>query len=105
MDEPCSALDAEGIERIEELIDGLRAQYTIVIVTHNMGQARRASHECIFMLLGRIIEHGSTLEMFLTPKQPDTEMYVSGHYGEPTPDLFFRNVNTAAFRSFNDSWL
>jgi len=81
MDEPCSALDAGGIERIEELIDGLREQYTIVMVTHNMGQARRASHECIFMLMGRIVEHGSTLDIFLTPKKPETAMYVSGHYG------------------------
>jgi phosphate transport system ATP-binding protein len=81
MDEPCSALDAEGIERIEDLIDGLREKYTIVIVTHNMAQARRASHECIFMLLGRIVEHCSTLDMFLKPKQPETELYVRGRYG------------------------
>jgi phosphate transport system ATP-binding protein len=81
MDEPCSALDAEGIERIEELIDGLREAYTIVMVTHNMGQARRASHECIFMLMGKIVEHSSTLDMFLKPKHPDTEMYVRGRYG------------------------
>lgn len=81
MDEPCSALDAEGIERIEDLIDELRATYTIVMVTHNMGQARRASQECIFMLMGRIVEHSSTLEMFLKPKHPDTEMYVRGRYG------------------------
>jgi phosphate transport system ATP-binding protein len=81
MDEPCSALDAEGIERIEDLIDGLREKFTIVIVTHNMAQARRASHECIFMLLGRIVEHAPTLEMFLRPKQPETELYVRGRYG------------------------
>ena len=81
MDEPCSALDAEGIERIEELIDGLREQYTIVMVTHNMGQARRASHECIFMLMGRIIEHGPTLDVFLKPNEPETELYVRGRYG------------------------
>lgn len=81
MDEPCSALDAEGIERIEELIATLSQQYTIVIVTHNMGQARRASHECIFMLLGRIVEHAPTLELFHTPKQKETEMYVTGRYG------------------------
>ncbi len=81
MDEPCSALDAEGIERIEDLIDELRATYTIVMVTHNMGQARRASQECIFMLMGRIVEHSSTLDMFLKPKHPDTEMYVRGRYG------------------------
>jgi phosphate transport system ATP-binding protein len=81
MDEPCSALDTAGIERIEDLIDGLREKYTIVIVTHNMAQARRASHECIFMLLGRIVEHAPTLDMFLTPKKPETEMYVRGRYG------------------------
>jgi len=81
MDEPCSALDAEGIERIEALIEDLRQKFTIVMVTHNMGQARRASHECIFMLMGRIVEHASTLDMFLKPKQPDTETYVRGHYG------------------------
>lgn len=81
MDEPCSALDAEGIERIEELIAALSQQFTIVIVTHNMGQARRASHECIFMLLGRIVEHAPTLDLFHTPKQKETEMYVTGRYG------------------------
>ena len=81
MDEPCSALDAEGIERIEALIDRLREKYTILIVTHNMAQARRASHECVFMLMGRIVEHASTLEIFLNPKQKETERYVEGHYG------------------------
>jgi len=81
MDEPCSALDAEGIERIEALIDGLRKKFTILMVTHNMAQARRASHECIFMFMGRIVEHAPTLEMFLTPKQPETELYVRGRYG------------------------
>jgi len=81
MDEPCSALDAEGIERIEELIDELREKFTILMVTHNMAQARRASHECIFMLMGRIVEHGPTLDIFLNPREADTAMYVSGHYG------------------------
>ncbi|MHB8867128.1 MAG: phosphate ABC transporter ATP-binding protein [Pirellulaceae bacterium] len=81
MDEPCSALDAEGVERIEELVDLLREKYTIVMVTHNMGQARRISQECIFMLLGRIVEHGPTLDVFLNPRQKDTEMYVTGRYG------------------------
>ncbi len=81
MDEPCSALDAEGIERIEELLDDLCQKYTILMVTHNMAQARRASHECVFMLMGRIIEHGSTLDVFLTPKHPETELYVQGRYG------------------------
>lgn len=81
MDEPCSALDAEGTERIEMLLDQLREQFTILIVTHNMGQARRASQECIFMLLGEIIEHGSTLDIFLKPKHPETDRYIGGHYG------------------------
>ena len=81
MDEPCSALDAEGIERIETLIDELREKYTILIVTHNMAQARRASDECIFMLLGRIIEHDKTLDIFHTPREKETEMYITGRYG------------------------
>jgi phosphate transport system ATP-binding protein len=81
MDEPCSALDAEGVERIETLIQGLRDKYTILIVTHNMGQARRASQECIFMLLGRVIEHDKTLNVFHNPRQKETETYVTGRYG------------------------
>ena len=81
MDEPCSALDGEGIERIEDLIQGLRGSYTVLIVTHNMAQARRASDECIFMLLGRTIEHDKTINIFLNPKQHETEMYVTGRYG------------------------
>ncbi len=81
MDEPCSALDAESTERVETLIDDLRAKYTIVMVTHNMGQARRTSQECIFMLMGEIIEHASTLDLFLNPRRPQTEMYIGGHYG------------------------
>jgi phosphate transport system ATP-binding protein len=81
MDEPCSALDAEGIERIEALIHRLHSTYTILIVTHNMAQARRASEECIFMLLGRMIEHGKTADVFLNPREKETEMYVTGRYG------------------------
>jgi phosphate transport system ATP-binding protein len=81
MDEPCSALDAEGIERIETLLQQLREKYTILIVTHNMAQARRASDECIFMLLGRIVEHDQTLSVFHKPREKETEMYVTGRYG------------------------
>jgi len=81
MDEPCSALDAEGTAAIERLMDGLRGRYTIVIVTHNMAQARRVSDECIFMLLGRLVEHGPTVNVFLRPTHKDTEMYVEGRYG------------------------
>ncbi len=81
MDEPCSALDPKGTEAVEELIWELRGQYTIVIVTHNMAQARRASEECIFMLMGRVVEHAPTEEMFVTPAQQETADYIEGRYG------------------------
>jgi len=81
MDEPCSALDPDGTEAVEELIWELRGQYTILIVTHNMAQARRASEECIFMLLGKVIEHLPTGEMFVTPKHRETADYIEGRYG------------------------
>ena len=81
MDEPCSALDAEGIERVEELIGSLRERYTVLIVTHNMAQARRATDECIYMLLGEIIEHAVTSDLFLNPQRKETEMYIEGRYG------------------------
>ena len=81
MDEPCSALDARGTEAIEALIAGLTPTYTVVIVTHNMAQARRASDQCVFMLLGTVVEQGSTVDMFLRPRQKDTELYVEGRYG------------------------
>ena len=81
MDEPCSALDAEGIEKVENMIESLRDEYTVVIVTHNMAQARRATDECIFMLMGEIIEHSKTSELFLNPQHEKTEMYIQGRYG------------------------
>ncbi len=81
MDEPCSALDPNGTEAVEELIWELRGEYTIVIVTHNMAQARRASEECIFMLLGKVIEHTATDEMFVTPQKKETADYIEGRYG------------------------
>lgn len=81
MDEPCSALDVEGTKAIEELLFGLRGRYTILIVTHNMAQARRASEECIFMLLGEMLEHRRTEELFLSPKHPKTAEYIEGRYG------------------------
>lgn len=81
MDEPCSALDADGTERIEELLASLRERFTVVIVTHNMAQARRASDECIYMLMGKIIEHEKTSDLFLNPKSKETEMYIEGRYG------------------------
>jgi phosphate transport system ATP-binding protein len=81
MDEPCSALDAEGTLAIETLIDALKERFTIVVVTHNMGQAARASDECIYMLLGQVIEHGKTKDIFLHPQRKETEMYIEGRYG------------------------
>jgi phosphate transport system ATP-binding protein len=81
MDEPCSALDPKGTEAVEELIWDLRGKYTILIVTHNMAQARRASEECIFMLMGKVVEHGDTGEMFVTPKHKETADYIEGRYG------------------------
>jgi len=81
MDEPCSALDVEGTRAIEELMWSLRGRYTIVIVTHNMAQARRASDECIFMLLGELVEHRRTEDLFLDPSDSRTAEYIEGRYG------------------------
>jgi phosphate transport system ATP-binding protein len=81
MDEPCSALDVDGTRQIEELMFELRGRYTIVVVTHNMAQARRASDECIFMLMGEVIEHSRTEDLFLNPKDPRTAEYIEGRYG------------------------
>lgn len=81
MDEPCSALDPKGTEAVEELIWDLRGEYTILIVTHNMAQARRASEECIFMLMGKVVEHTATEDMFVTPQHKETADYIEGRYG------------------------
>ena len=81
MDEPCSALDSEATLSIEELMLTLAGRYTIVIVTHNMAQARRVSQECAFMLLGEAIEHARTEDLFLTPKDSRTADYIEGRYG------------------------
>lgn len=81
MDEPCSALDPAGTEAVEELMWELRGEYTILIVTHNMAQARRASEETVFMLMGRLVEHGPTQELFLTPRHQATADYIEGRYG------------------------
>jgi len=80
MDEPASALDVEGTRAIEELMFELRGRYTIVIVTHNMAQARRASDECLFMLLGEVVEHARTEDLFLNPRDPRTAEYIEGRY-------------------------
>ena len=81
MDEPCSALDARGTAAIEALMQRLKATYTVVIVTHSMAQARRGSDESIFMLLGEMVEHAATADLFLTPKDRRTELYIEGRYG------------------------
>jgi len=81
MDEPCSALDVEATRAIEELMLTLAGRYTILIVTHNMAQARRVSHECVYMLLGELLEHRRTEELFLSPKNPKTAQYIEGRYG------------------------
>jgi len=81
MDEPCSALDPKGTEAVEELIWELNGQYTILIVTHNMAQARRASEECIFMLMGKVVEHRATDDLFLAPDKQETADYIEGRFG------------------------
>lgn len=81
LDEPCSALDPIATLHIEELLRQLREKYTIIIVTHNMQQAARVSDFTGFMLLGRLIEFGTTSQIFTKPKQTDTENYISGKFG------------------------
>src|SRR2546426_6032134 len=71
MDEPCSALDTEATLGIEELMLSLAGRYTMLIVTHNMAQARRVSQECAFMLLGEVVEHARTEDLFLTPRRSE----------------------------------
>jgi phosphate transport system ATP-binding protein len=81
MDEPCSALDPVATLRIEELMQELKRRYTIIIVTHNMQQAARASDLSGFMYLGELIEIGPTGEIFTRPKDSRTEDYITGKYG------------------------
>jgi phosphate transport system ATP-binding protein len=81
LDEPCSALDPISTAKIEELIDELSSEYTIVIVTHNMQQASRASDYTAFMFLGELIEYGDTEQIFTTPKNKRTEDYITGRFG------------------------
>jgi phosphate transport system ATP-binding protein len=81
MDEPCSALDPIATSKIEDLMYELKSQYTIVIVTHNMQQAQRASDYTAFFLQGELIEYGATQDIFLYPKKRQTEDYISGRFG------------------------
>jgi phosphate transport system ATP-binding protein len=81
LDEPCSALDPISTAKIEELIDELATDYTIVIVTHNMQQAARVSQHTAFMYLGTLVEFGNTEDMFTTPKDQRTMDYITGRFG------------------------
>jgi phosphate transport system ATP-binding protein len=81
MDEPCSALDPIATAKIEELIQELKTQYTIVIVTHNMQQAGRVSDFTGFFYLGRLIEFGATTKIFTNPAEKRTEDYITGRFG------------------------
>jgi len=81
MDEPCSALDPIATARIEELMQELKRDYTIIIVTHNMQQASRASDYCGFMWLGELVEFADTPIIFTKPRNPRTEGYVTGRFG------------------------
>ena len=81
MDEPCSALDPIATGKIEELIHELKAQFTIVIVTHSMQQAARVSDRTAFFYLGKLIEYDTTEKIFMNPSQAQTEAYISGRFG------------------------
>ena len=81
MDEPCSALDPIATAKVEDLIVSLKERYTIVIVTHNMEQAKRISDRTAFFLLGRVIEFQDTVELFSSPLKQETENYITGKMG------------------------
>ncbi len=81
LDEPCSALDPLATLKIEDLIDQLQTEYTVLIVTHNMQQASRISDYTAFMYLGRLIEYGPTSQIFTKPHLKETEDYVTGRFG------------------------
>jgi phosphate transport system ATP-binding protein len=81
LDEPCSALDPISTGRIEELIDELKHDYTVVIVTHNMQQAARCSDYTAYMYLGELIEFGDTQKIFVKPTRRETEDYITGRFG------------------------
>ncbi|MTH33651.1 phosphate ABC transporter ATP-binding protein [Paracoccus limosus] len=81
MDEPCSALDPIATGQVEELIDKLRSEFSVVIVTHSMQQAARVSQKTAFFHLGNLVEYGDTDEIFTRPRDPRTESYISGRIG------------------------
>lgn len=81
MDEPTSALDPASTSRIEELIRKLKSEITVIIITHNVGQAARISDKTAFLYLGELIEYNDTKEFFESPKSPITERYITGRFG------------------------
>jgi phosphate transport system ATP-binding protein len=81
LDEPCSALDPISTAKVEELLHELKNKYTIVIVTHNMQQAARVSDFTAYMYLGKLVEYSPTRELFMKPKQRETEDYITGRFG------------------------
>ncbi len=81
MDEPCSTMDPAATQGLEDLMVELAKQYTIIIVTHNMQQAARVSHDCGFMLLGELVEFDKTEQLFENPRDPRTDDYIRGRYG------------------------
>jgi phosphate transport system ATP-binding protein len=81
MDEPCSALDPIATAQVEELIDELRSQFSVVIVTHSMQQAARVSQKTAFFHLGNLVEYGETTQIFTTPQDHRTEAYITGRIG------------------------
>ncbi|MEN8837231.1 MAG: phosphate ABC transporter ATP-binding protein PstB [Celeribacter marinus] len=81
MDEPCSALDPIATAQVEELIDELRANFSVVIVTHSMQQAARVSQKTAFFHLGNLVEYGDTSQIFTNPQDPRTESYITGRIG------------------------
>ncbi|MEY2956982.1 MAG: hypothetical protein RL123_1710 [Pseudomonadota bacterium] len=81
MDEPCSALDPIATAQVEELIDELRANFSVVIVTHSMQQAARVSQRTAFFHLGHLVEYGDTTQIFTKPSDPRTESYITGRIG------------------------
>jgi phosphate transport system ATP-binding protein len=81
MDEPTSALDPISTNKIEDLVLELKDKYTIVIVTHNMGQAARISDKTAFFLHGEVVEFGKTIDIFSIPKDKKTEDYITGRFG------------------------
>ena len=81
MDEPCSALDLKSTIRVEDLINELKTEYTIIIVTHNMQQAARVSDFTTFLYEGKLIEFVATKNIFTKPKEKQTEDYIIGRFG------------------------